>query len=354
MAPGKTIGALIDVYMEGDLATVVGGWHGARREYPRRPDARHSEADNMFYALRDLGNTTVTLPAGDAQATRSGPVASSRHMEDLEPDAFTPADLRAVQAHMVRIGLCRNQVNARKNRILRFFRWMVNYGHAQQVTVDRLENVLPIKAHHPGVRLSKEVKAVAPEVVKRTMECAPHVLAQAIEVQLRTGMRPQELVNMRIGGLRLTHTRENWEYLPLWHKTQHKRTIRIIKCGPEVQVILRDRIDAIAAQGCLMDGEIVVPRIAAPGADLTGGDQRRIWPWRTVGGYYQAIKRAAKRAGEDWAPNQLRHAALTLAAAVLGDKAAAQVAGHTDVRTTRQHYIEPNLGLAEQYAQDFG
>ncbi len=348
MISTNTLGTLIDLYMDGEPDwRTSGGWHGARNEYPVREGSRNSEADNMKYALRDLRNTIINLKVGEDSATRTGLAAASHHLEDLHPDHFQPADLRAVQRHMIGIGLCRNQVNDRKNRILRFFRWMVSYGHCEQSTVDRLLNVTAVKPHYPGVRESKPVKSVDPSIVKKTLKCARPIVARAIGVQMLTGMRPKELVSMRLCDLRMSSSREAWEYLPEHHKTEHKRVRRIIKMGPEAQTMLREVISWRVSQGELADGEVRMPRM---GDD----DPRKVWPWNTVNGYYQAVSSAAKRAGVKWSPNQLRHYTLTLANAVLGLDTAAQVGGHTDKKTTQRHYVEPDNGLAEQFALKFG
>ena len=288
----------------------------------------------------------ISSPATRSRPGRD-PSLPARHLEDLAPDDFTPNDLRAVQRHMIDIKLCRNQVNARKNRILRFFRWAVSYGHCDHATVSKLETVGPVKAHYPGVRESKEVKAVPVDIVKKTIACARPVVARAIGVQLATAMRPKELVTMRICDLQLTPDREIWEYRPSSHKTEHKRIRRVIPIGPRAQAMLRDVIHWRSSQGELVDGELRVPRMGDQ-------DERPIWPWTTVNGYYQAVKAAAKRAGVDWAPNQLRHYTLTLANQVLGDLAASQVAGHTDVKTTQRHYIEPDNAQAQEFANLFG
>jgi integrase len=348
-----TVRNLVDLYLDGDPAT---GWHGARVEYAPKPGSRSSKADNMAYALRDLCNAVVPVPLDDPKATRRGLAAASRHVEELTPDQIMPSDLRAVQQHMIAINLCRNQINARKNRILRFFRWAAEYEYIDPAIVARLEVVRPIKKRHPGVRETRKVQAVADEVVAQTLACCRPVVARAIRLQRLTGMRPGELVRMRVCDIHAQRVLDAagddhvlWLYRPALHKTESHGVTRNIRLGPEAQAVLREQVSATTGQGELADGELRTPRLG------DRADERRVFPWARESSYYQAVQRAAERAGvPSWSPNQLRHRVGTHAVHERGEDVGAEILGHTDPRTTRRNYVDPHHRGADQYALDFG
>ena len=74
----------------------------------------------------------------------------------------------------------------------------------------------------------------------------------------------------------------------------------------------------------------------------------------TSNGYYNAVKRAAKRAGvEHWFPYQLRHAAGTLARQVGGLDGAQVFLGHANAQTT-EIYAELDESKAAEIARKIG
>jgi integrase len=344
-----TLAQLVPLYLEGFPDV---GWHGARAEYPIRPGGRMCEADNMDYALRDL-LATIIAPAPTPGPGMSDAASSPRALAALTVDELRPSDLRAVLQHMVARNLCRNQVNARKGRILRFVRWAVQYEIAHESVITRLAAVTGVKAHYPGVRTTAKITAVDQAIVEATLRVARPELRRAIEVQAITAMRPGELCMMRVCDLRPGRTPDGdpiWTYSPAQHKTAHHGVRRNIPLGPVAQTILREQVSVRFSQGDLLGGPgCGVPRLG----DLE--DRRRIWSWTSVSGYRVAVAKAAKRAGvEHWHPNQLRHSRITFAAHTVSESVAQAIAGHTDAATTRRHYIDQDNAGATLFAQDFG
>lgn len=349
---GLKISELLRIYEHGDTAT---GWPGVRAEYPPKPGRRHSEADNMLYALRHMATTTIDLvPSAAVAATQHGLFQSQRVIADLDIEDLTAGDLRHVQQQMAASGLVRSTVNARMKRVRRWLRWARLYGYASPAVLEEMACVAPLRAGAVGVKHKAPVRSVDQERMELTAACAGFVLSRAIEVQARTAMRPGELVSMRIchlgpyrdpqDGGRIQH----WLYQPGSHKTEHTGATRGVGLGPEAVLALRAVIEARFGQAELAGG-VRMPRLG----DMT--DTRLIWPWgcgrsgvapfseeAAVKSYRDAVRRAARRAGvEPWAPNQIRHKAATFAHRQAGEEVAAQHLGHGDPRTTRRHYIDP-------------
>jgi integrase len=166
-------------------------------------------------------------------------------------------------------------------------------------------------------------------------------------VQQLAGMRPGELLAMQVRWLH-PHPSGAWSYRPSWTKTQVKLGFRReIPIGPFAQEQLRAQAATMGEEFGLFGS--TVPRLG----DAT--DQRPIWRWKTVGGYYQAVRRAVKKAGvASWHPNQLRHSTLTKAMNSAGEDTAASIGGHLDPRTTRKHYFHGHAEKARLWAEEHG
>ncbi len=331
--PPATVGDFIDAYLVG-----YGDWHGAEAEYPSRADTnRTTEASNMAYALADLRRTVGVEPDG-----------SPRCVANLGPDELRPGDLRAMQSAMIAANLARSTINARKNRVLRWVRWLVEYEHADAALIARLEVVKGVKASRPGVRETAEVVDVPDAVVQATLKATrDYELRRAVRVQYLAGMRPGELLAMQVRYLHPTPTGA-WAFKPAWTKTQIKLGfIREIPIGPRAQEELRNQASTMGEQHGLWGS--TVPKLG------DASDHRPLWRWKTVNGYRAAVKRAIKKARcSDWHPNQLRHATLTKAMNQAGEETAASIGGHLDPKTTRTHYFHGHAEKARQWAEEHG
>ena len=329
----RTVSDFIDAYLVG-----YGDWHGAEAEYPVRTDTnRTTEASNMAYALADLRKTFSVEPD-----------SSPRAVADLPPADLRPGDLRAMQSQQIDAGLARSSINARKNRVLRWVRWLVEYEHADATLITWLGVVKAVKASRPGVRSTEEVVDVPADLVAATLKATrDYELRRAVRVQQLAGMRPGELLAMRVCYLH-PEPSGSWTYRPSWTKTQVKLGFRReIPIGPQAQEQLRNQASTMGDQHGLWGS--TVPRLG------DAADERPVWRWNTVGGYYQAVCRAVKKAGvTHWHPNQLRHATLTLAFNEAGEETAASIGGHMDARTTRKHYFHGHAEKARLWAEEHG
>jgi integrase len=155
-----------------------------------------------------------------------------------------------------------------------------------------------------------------------------------IRIQLLTGMRPNEVVAMRMG--ELDKSGPVWTYSPDTHKMVHKGRSRTIMIGPKAQEIV---------WAWLGDdpGAFLFPSRAA--------DPTRRY---SVDTYRRAIHRACDRAGiPRWSPNRLRHSAATKLRREIGLEAARVVLGHSDASTTTI-YAESDLQAAREAMERLG
>ena len=327
----RTVGELIDAYLTG-----CSGWHGAAAEYPANGNT--SEASNMAYALTSFREATH-------RDTEHGPLV---RIGDLLATEMRPAHLRSAMATMIRDGLSRTGINARKGRIVRWVRWLVSYERIPVAVLTALKTVGPVKATTPGVTTRPRVECIDAETVEATRGVACGALRRALHVHQLTGMRPGELVSMRVCDLSPHPDGETWDYKPAHHKTEHSISFaRVIPLGPRSRAELNDQVAALQDQACGLFARL--PRLG------DADDTRRFWPWTTTNGYYQAVKRAAIRAGvAPWAPNRLRHNLLTEAINERDAKTAQSLGGHATDKTSQRSYFHGHAEAARAWAREHG
>ncbi|QDU90505.1 site-specific tyrosine recombinase XerC [Pirellulimonas nuda] len=272
---------------------------------------------------RKSGKATSEIAIIDAALRHLGPY------RDLPAAAFRVTDMRATQERMASAGLARPTVNKYQNRIVRVFKWAA------------VEELIPAAVAQalvllPGLRRGRTTASepapilpVDQAVVDATLlELLPAV-ATMVRLQLKTGMRPGEVVLLR--PCDLDRTGEVWLYRPSTHKCEHHGTGRIVFLNAASQTLLTPYLFRTPTEYCFRP-ERWSPKPVA---------QRRY----DTASYGRSIRRAAERAGvPPWFPNQLRHAFATQVRAAFGLEAAQVLLGHSRADVT-QLYAETNAAL---------
>jgi len=215
--------------------------------------------------------------------------------------------------------------------------------------VVELSLVTPLVDEGPGPRGAVEEAAVE----KVLPYCSP-VVAAMLRVQLYTGMRPGEVVQMRAGdvdrfaGQSIPHLGDMpqgesvncWLYRPRRYKSRRSSTARAaggrrVWLGPKAQAVL-------------------TPWLAGKSGDDPVFPSSRGTPFRERS-YYTAVLIACDRAGvARFQVRQLRHTALTAVEEAFGSIDYAQaVGGHTRPDVTRR-YSHARDKLAKEAAARLG
>lgn len=159
---------------------------------------------------------------------------------------FGPAALRSVRERMIATHLSRKVVNARINRIRRIFKWGVERELVDPAVLQALQSVAPLKEGRSKARETERVRPVPQAHIDAVLARVTKTVQAMIALQLVTGMRPGEVVQMRVCDIDMSG--KIWEYRPASHKTQHHGKERIIFLGPHAQRIarpfLRPEVDA--------------------------------------------------------------------------------------------------------------
>ena len=220
-----------------------------------------------------------------------------------------------------------------------------------------------------------EIETVDPWIVRATLRKLPPMVAFMVRFQWRTGCRPGEACSMRWS--EVDRSGDVWIYRPASHKTEHHGRGRAIYIGPKARRVLEQILRFAAPLGAAAPAYVFSPQLseqlrlaARADARATPANQgnRRGYGDRTRAGltrksrkrpprasygsdtYARAVRRAAAVAGVDhWAPNQLRHNALTRIRARHSLDAAQVLAGHARATQT-QDYAPPQIEAARRAA----
>lgn len=284
--------------------------------YPLRPGKRSNTFTNQRDATRELLDLYGDQPFNELQAF---------HLE-------------VVRLNMINEGgLGRKTINDRMARIHRMYRWAASKGwvtaeYAESLAVPGLrKNRPPIEGAKPAKEVKKKPAARWDWItaVLRDQRMSP-VVKDMIRVQLRTGMRPAEICELKGSEIELSESL--WLYEPEEHKMAYLEMERSVLIASRAQLILMPY---------LQDGYLFKTRL--------GG------PYR-IDSYRQEIHRACDRQKVPrFGPQQIRKRTISEAAMQGGDIAAQKIAGHTDVRVTRKHYIDVRHSPeAVKFADTFG
>lgn len=316
-------------------------WKFAKGHYQKRGKGT-SELDNIKYAIRPLRELYGRTAVQD----------------------FGPLALKALQVRMVADGLSRGVVNSRIGKVKRIFRWAVSEELAPPSLMHALDTVAGLQKGRTEARETEPVEPVDDETVDATLPHLPVVVADMVAVQRLTGMRPQDVCNLRPTDI--DRTADVWLYRPATHKNEHHGKDRIVCIGSKGQEILLPYLLRSPEAFCFSPAESEQRRKA----ELRANRKTKVQPSQvdrskrtakrkpgdqyTSNSYLYAVRRAAEKAGvSKWAPNQLRHAAGTEIRKKFGLEAAQVVLGHSKADVT-QVYAERDLTLAVQVARQVG
>jgi integrase len=331
----------------GDLTInelLVAFWQHAEQHYRHLDGRPTGELGNFQHALRPLRQLYGRTLARE----------------------FDSLALEAIQQELVRGGdLARTTINARVNRIRRFFRWAVRKKLIPGEVLLSLQAVPGLQRGRTVARETEGVRPVAWGQVEATLPFMPRPVAAMVHVQWLCGCRAGEVVLMR--GCDLTPGDPNWVFQPKLHKNAWRGKPRKILLGPQAQEVvkpfLRPNLEEFLFRPCDATVEHHARRTAQRRSKRTPselGRQRRQAPRRQPGpcydrrSYRQAVVRACRKAGVPaWSPLQLRHGRATEVRQRYGLEASQCVLGHEHADVTEM-YAQRNQALAARVMAEIG
>lgn len=231
----------------------------------------------------------------------------------------------------------RAYINALVVCLRHVFCWGVERELVKPETLVSLRAVSPLRRGRVEVKENEPVVPVAPDVVDKTLPFLRPVVQAMVTVQRYTGMRPSEVINMRVRDLE--KVKGGFVYTLVADKTSYRRRAgekRIVNLGRRAAKAVRPFLKGKAPD------DLVFPTVA--GTNI---------PYKPTS-YGRAISRAAKTAGvTHWTPYQLRHLFATEVRASFGLEAAQTALGHKRADVT-QIYAERDATLAAKVAAKLG
>jgi integrase len=345
-APGPTSSAALDHAVS--ISELIKRYRRFAESYYVRDGRPTKELSCMRYALR-----TVRQLYGSLSAQEFGPLA-----------------LKGVRQHLIDQGLCRTHINARINRVKRFFKWAVSEELVLSSVHHSLQTVSGLRFGRTTAREKAPVRPAADDAVDATLPFLSPPVAAMVQLQRFTGMRPCEVARMR--PCDIDRSGSVWVYEPFEHKNRWRGHTRSIPLGPRAQDTLHPFLDRKPGEFLFSPIEAerwrnearkrsrrtpMTPSQAQRTAKAKPGRPKRAC--YDVDSYRRAITYGiikARKSGIDvahWHPLQLRHTRATEIRKRFGIEAAQVSLGHARADVT-QIYAERNLSLAMDIAGQLG
>ncbi|MEN6309017.1 MAG: site-specific integrase [Anaerohalosphaeraceae bacterium] len=334
-----------DPTFDGTIKALTQRYTDYAKTYYVNTDGKSTDEVYRIKHVCDILNDTYRVTEGQVLVEKYG---------SLPVEDFTPPDLRSIQKSLVdKKTLCRKSINKIMSYIKRIFEWGVG---EQYVPAMIWHGLLAVKNLKKGRTTAKDYPEILPvdwDDVEAVLPYVPPIIADMIRLQWHTGMRTDEVCQVRPGDIDTSG--QTWYYRPEHHKTQHLGQDRIVPLGTHAQAILRPYLLRGKTLYCFCP----VDTMQRYGRSKISG--KRLPRMRyTRDSYARAIKRAffkmeAKKIlfKTKWTPYQLRHAAATRLRDQLGIEYAAAMLGHKDVQTT-MIYANLNKQKMEKAAQLIG
>jgi integrase len=315
---------------------------------------------------------------------------------------FTPLSLKAIRQGLIEKRLSRRTINGRIARIRHIFKWGLSEGVVPAEVFTALAAVSGLQKGRSQAREPEPIRPVPHDRVRAVLQFVRPPVRGMIEVQHYTGMRPQDVVQIRPCDIDMGEA--VWVYRPPHHKNSYRGKARAVAIGPKAQAILKEFMPTDPAAYFFSPRAAVESLLAERAANrktprwashMSRNERKRKAVKRrpagrcyTVHGYAVAISRGCELAfpppahlaqredetpkkwrkrlspeqraelkvwqdANHWHPNQLRHSHGTEVRKRFGLEAAQVVLGHARADVT-EIYAEKNLALAVRVANEVG
>jgi integrase len=293
-------------------------------------------------------------------------------------DDFKPRCLKLVREEMVKSRrFCRKTINKYTHFMVAVFAWGVEHDFVLETTWRALKVIKSLPKGHEGTFDHDERESVPDDVVIRTLPFMPPILRAMVQLQRILGMRPSEVIKMRVGDIDTTLTQdpELWYYVPNAYKTARFVGKIVFPLGkPEQELLVPYLVGKTPESAVFSPAQAQAERNAEkrasrktkiPPSQVARNTERATKPSRYSEfydhrAYRQAIIHAIRKGNkilpdgekiQPWYPYQLRHAAASDAEITHGDEGAQALLGHQHVNMTKR-YTHTQLKRREKMARD--
>lgn len=384
---------------------VIADWEAGGRRWPKPPvEPDHCDEDGCLklnQLLRDYHRFGRQYhDYGEFRSFIAVMRLMKQYFGRTDAAKFGPKKLRILREQMVkgdakgdrpRKPWTRRYVNQQVQRVRRIFKWAAAHEMVPAGVYQALCTVEPLKRGRCEARETPKVGPASDHLIEKVL---PHLSRQAralVELQLLTGARAGELVELRVCDLEMDEKTGIWTYRPARHKNASRERERVIYFGPRAQEVLRPFVtgrattdylfspaEAEADRRAIVHDERKTPLSCGnrPGTNVVEDPAKKPGDHYTTDSYRRAIEYACRRAfpppaplarreseskqawrerlrktgkWEDlkawerehrFSPHQLRHSAGTLIRREFGLEAAQLALGHASAVVTDAVYAE--------------
>ncbi|MCL2348850.1 MAG: hypothetical protein FWC50_11405 [Planctomycetaceae bacterium] len=182
-------------------------------------------------------------PTGETDQFTESLKLPKEYFGDLKAAKFGKGELKFIQETMIKSGrLCRNTINNRIRRIKHVFKWALEESDDDVFddgTILRLLSVKPLKKGRTEAKDHPKRKPVADWIIEATLPFLPRLVADMVQIQRITGMRPGNVFGMTWDQIDTIDkkTPPVWIYTPN-HKTEDHDIFLPVPLNSKCQEIL--------------------------------------------------------------------------------------------------------------------
>lgn len=299
---------------------------------------------------------------------------------------FGPICFKAFRQRYIDRGLVRTTINHYMIHVLGVFQLALENEQVSFEVYHRLKCVKRLQKNRSQAKESTKRRAVELTRVEATLPFLSKVVADMVRLQMLTGMRPNEVCQMR--PMDVNRESDVWVYIPNSHKTEHHDHERLVHIGPEGQAVLRPYLLRKSDVNCfspaesaqqMRDRRTLARKTPETSGNRVGSKKKKRKPKRapkeqfSTTSYGRAISRASAKAfpaheqtkkdetalkewnkTNRWSPNQLRKLTATTIRQHCGLEQAQIILGHSNRSTTEKWYAEPYNESAADVMRKFG
>lgn len=353
---------------------------------PRRAGDRMTVADLAVAYLRHAEQTFVKdgRITSHVYKVRTTLQLLVNHYGDLAAEDLDMHRLAMWRDALADGSRSRRYINDMLQIVSAAYRWAAERGEVSQPTCQAICSVSRLRKRRSNAREKRRVPPVAWQTVEETLPHLPPQVAAMVRVLWHTGMRPEEVCQMR--GCDLDQSGPVWLYKVPSFKTDHLEGAeeRIIPIGPQAQEAIKPFLKAdlqeylFNPKDTRKDGRYgehyttgslrqaihracdaawpPPPHLARQRLPAEGRKRWRLEPvkaWRQRLGPQLWAELQQWKAEHRWNPNQLRHAKASALRRLYGLEAARLVLGHKHVATT-EIYADRDLQKCIEIARQTG
>ncbi|MDX2199591.1 MAG: hypothetical protein SF069_11545, partial [Phycisphaerae bacterium] len=141
----------------------------------------------------------------------------------------------------------RKYINQQVQRIRRIFKWAVAHEMVPATVHQSLSTLEPLKRGRSAARENPKIGPAPAEMLQAVLPMLSPPVRALVELQLLTGARAGELVELRRCDIETNDRTGVWSFRPHEHKNSHREHERVVYFGPRAQEILRPFLEGRGA-----------------------------------------------------------------------------------------------------------